>query len=80
MKFKKLDVIGVQVVSYTRQDGTPVNGVRLYGTYSLPGVQGLACDSVYVSSSRISSVPSIGDTVYVCYDERGYVRSVTDSI
>lgn len=80
MKFKKFDLIGVQVVSYTRHDGTQVNGVRLYGTFSSPGVQGVACDSAYVSSSRISSLPSVGDTVYVLYDDRDYVQAVVDHI
>lgn len=72
-------VIGYHPASYTFDDGKVVSGTRLHLTYPIDseGGMGQACESVFLSSKKISGyIPVIGDEIVIDRSRGGSVRGI----
>lgn len=70
------EVIGVQVVDYTRKkDQKHIAGVRTYCAYDDHEVQGKACAAIYTrKEDKPEFKPVVGDLVNLEYDRFGTLR------
>lgn len=70
-----MELIGVQDVEYEK-DGKKIVGTRLFLTYEDEKVNGLACESVYVSGVIELPELKIGDICEILYNKYGRVSGV----
>ena len=73
-----------KVVGYKRADFKPkdsdseIKGINLFVTFKRDGVQGFACERLFVSDSRAGNyLPKVGDEVDIFYNRYGKVESIT---
>lgn len=73
-------IIGLRRVDYTsKKTGNRVLGYNLYCTYEDKNTDGLACESIYLSDSKLdeeSWEPSVGDVFYPVYNRFGRIERV----
>lgn len=72
---KKMELIGLQNVEYEK-DGKRIVGTRLFFTYEDDRVNGIACESVYVSGSVDLPELKIGDVCEILYNKYGRVSGI----
>lgn len=73
------ECIGIQDMNFKAQDGGQVNGSKIFFTYAADHVDGLACDSVFVSAAkleRLSFAPGIGQSFNILYNKYGKVADI----
>lgn len=71
-----VEVVGIQDVNYvSRKTNNPVSGTTFHVTYPKEGVEGVVCESIFVSSRSDIQVAGIrvGDTVDLSYNRYGSV-------
>ena len=70
-------VIGLQKKNLKFQDGREVSGYTLYLTEARTGVTGIACDSIFVSDSKLADyIPSVNDTIEIRWNRWGKVDGI----
>lgn len=74
-------IIGVKETKFTGKDGNLVTGNTLYLTFPLNSKlgQGLACESIFMSTSKISQLefkPAPGMVVEVLFNRFGKVQTL----
>lgn len=70
-------VIGFQRKNLKFKDGSEVSGVTLYVTEVRNGVNGFACDSLFVSDIKLGDyTPNVGDTIEIRWNRWGKVEGV----
>lgn len=74
-------VIGIKptVFDFTDKNGKKVNseGLTLYLTYESKSVEGLACESVYLSNAKLNGYDAyLGDEVEVLYNKFGKASGI----
>ena len=75
---KRITVVGTREVSFTdQQTGRVIEGRSYYYTEEDVKTQGVQTGKLFLSLDRLAqlggSVPKLGDTVRVCYDQYGRV-------
>ena len=70
-------LVGKKDVDFVSKDGTNINGVTLYITYSDPKVEGVVAEKIFVSSTKcnVSTIP-VGAEIRVLYNRFGKVENV----
>ena len=73
------EIIGVKNVDYvSKKTGNRVTGFNLFVTHEEDGVEGLASDRIFVSTSNIDFEPAVGVLCDVRYNRFGSVESVIE--
>lgn len=74
-----MEIVGVKKTSFTAKDtGDVISGYNIYCLYDVRGVEGRACERLFVTSAKLGQyVPAVGDVVEVVYNRFGKVASVT---
>ena len=70
-------LVGKKDVNFVSKDGTNINGVTLYITYSDPKVDGVVAEKIFVSSTKcdVSNIP-VGAEIKVLYNRFGKVENI----
>ena len=70
------EVIGVGKSEFTPKDGGDrIFGLNLYVTEERKGVQGLACERLYINERKLDNfVPVVGDVIDVFWNRYGKVE------
>lgn len=71
-------IIGIKPVSFNRKsDGRHIEGVELHYTFESKNIEGVGCDTVFISQSVIEEnygqIPGVGDEVALMYNRFGKV-------
>lgn len=73
-------VIGIKNLDYeSKKTGRRVQGVNLYCTYENSAVDGLACESIYLSNVKLSEFgwkPVVGDIFVPVYNRVGNIDKI----
>lgn len=70
-------VIGFQKKNLKFQDGREVSGITLYLTEPRTGVTGFACESIFVSDSKLGEyLPAVNDILDIRWNRWGKVDGV----
>ena len=70
-------VLGKRPVSFTAKDGKEVKGVSLYLGYEAEGVEGMATDKVFISTTKLPKNDIVvGSAVDVRYTKYGKVEAI----
>lgn len=72
-----MKVIGVQRKNLKFQDGREVSGYTIFVTEPRTGVTGFACDSLFVSDSKLGDyIPAVNDLIDIRWNRWGKVDGV----
>lgn len=72
-----MKVIGVQRKNLKFQDGREVSGYTIFVTEPRSGVTGNACDSLFVSDSKLGDyIPAVNDLIDIRWNRWGKVDGV----
>lgn len=74
-----MECIGIQNMNFKAQDGGQVNGCKIFFTYQDDHVEGMACDSVFVSAAKLEKLtfaPDLGQAFNVLYNKYGKVADI----
>ena len=75
----KVEIVGIQGVDYvSRKTNKQVTGTTLHVTYPRDNVEGVVCESIFVSSRSSIDLSGIhvGDIVDLSYNRYGSVESL----
>ena len=79
-----MEITGIKVVRFKGQDGTPVEGVKLYVLdHTVHVLAGVACDSLFLSRSLLDKMGmtpddfKVGDKLMVSYNKYGKIQAVS---
>lgn len=68
-------IVGIEKVSYKNKENHDINGCKLYLTYTKKGIEGVACETVFVKNELAEGLV-IGMSVYLLYNKYGRVAQI----
>lgn len=73
-------VVGKKVLNFTTEDGKVIDGAHYYVTYEEDGIEGLAAEKFYISSSKLNTnVVSVGDSLNIYFNRLGKIDKVENA-
>lgn len=74
----KYSIIGFKHSTIKFKDNNEVTGFNLYLSQPRDGVHGYACESVFISDSKVGDYsPALNDIIDVAYNRWGKIESIS---
>lgn len=71
------NVVGKKILNFTAEDGKVIDGAHLFVTYEETGVEGVAAEKLFISSTKINAKDvSVGDVLEIFFTRYGKVDKV----
>lgn len=73
-------VVGKKNLNFKTEDGKSIDGAHFFVTYEEEGIEGLAAEKFFISSSKLNPmVVSIGDSLNIYFNRFGKVDKVENA-